>query len=308
MSDLVKTNDYEVVQKELQKRGFDQNKIAREISFACQIINGNPKLQDTTIKSRLGAVISIANIGLTLNPVAKEAYLIPRWKQEGSECVVEPSYIGFIKLLTDSGSITSIICNPVYENDKIEISLSDNITPVIHKPELIQSKRGELIGCYAVATLHNGNRQAEWIDVQGLNDIRERSETYKAHKAGKVKTCTWVSDYVEMCRKTVVRRIYKYLPRTEQMERVDEAVKIQNGDFEPSEEQKEYCLILAEKCHYTDDEVKQLQIDMLDMDSDDISKKIEQLKSLSNEINSDVHNVPNPSQKQINNHIKKLSE
>jgi len=75
---------------------------------------------------------------------------------------------------------------------------------------------------------------------EDIDEIKTRSETYKAYLEGKIKSCTWVSDYGEMARKTVIKRIYKYLPRTERMEKIDEAIKHDNSDFGASDAQVYY--------------------------------------------------------------------
>lgn len=233
MNNQLTTQTFEPVMNTMAELGMDVVQIKKEISFAIQHFNKNPKLLDTTHESRLAAVVNIANIGLTLNPVAKEAYLIPRWNKviKGMECVLEPGYVGLVKLLTDAGSVISIVTNVVCENDMYVLDLADNQKPVTHRPELIKAKRGKIIGCYSLATLPDASKQVEWIDIDELYKIRGRSETYNAFKDGKISTCTWVTDETEMMRKTVVKRIYKYLPRTDRMSKIDEAIGLDNTSY-----------------------------------------------------------------------------
>ena len=230
------------IEKAMQEAGFAPEVVKREISFAIQAINKSSQLQKCHKDSLLQAVLNISNIGLTLNPAAKEAYLIPRYNGflKVMEAVLEPGYVGLTKLLTDAGSVKSMLCQVVYEKDEFAIDLANNTNPVIHKPKLKKSERGEIIGFYALATLIDGTRQVEFMDAEEINGIRERSETYKAFKEQKIKSCTWVTDYSEMGRKTVIKRIYKYLPRTERMEKVDRAIEIDNQDFAISDAQANY--------------------------------------------------------------------
>lgn len=233
MNNQLTTQTFEPAINRMAELGMDVVQIKKEISFAIQHFNKNPKLLDTLPESRLAAVVNIANIGLTLNPVAKEAYLIPRWNKvmKGMECVLEPGYVGLVKLLTDAGSVVSVATNVVYENDLFKLDLADNQKPVTHEPELVKAKRGKIIGCYSLATLPDRSKQVEWVDVDELFKIRGRSETYSAYKDGKISTCTWVTDESEMMRKTVVKRIYKYLPRTDRMNKVDEAIGLDNTSY-----------------------------------------------------------------------------
>lgn len=234
MNNQLSTETFNPVVQQMQELGMDIVQIKKEISFAIQHFNKNPKLLETSLDSRLAAVVNIANIGLTLNPVAKEAYLIPRYNKviRGVECTLEPGYVGLVKLLTDAGSVNSIVTNVVYENDKeFTINLADNVMPVVHRPELVKAKKGSVIGCYSLATLPDGTKQVEWMDIDELWRIRGRSETYGAFLAGKITSCVWATDETEMMRKTVVKRIYKYLPRTERMAKVDEAIGLDNSSY-----------------------------------------------------------------------------
>ncbi|TIW78978.1 MAG: hypothetical protein E5V53_20830, partial [Mesorhizobium sp.] len=52
----------------------------------------------------------------------------------------------------------------------------------------------------------------EVMTVEDVNRIRDRSDAWRAHKAGKIKSTPWATDWSEMARKTVFRRLSKYLP------------------------------------------------------------------------------------------------
>lgn len=238
----ITTTFFQAIEPRMKEAGFSPEKVRQELSFALQHINKSKQLKECTPESLLTAVLNISNIGLSLNPASKESYLIPRWNTGAKifEAALEPSYVGLVKLLTDCGSVISMLCQLVYSGDQFEIDLANNLNPVLHKRELVKSKRGELIGCYALATLPDKTRQVEYMDIEEINAIRERSETYKAYVAKKIFSCTWVSDYGEMCRKTVIKRIYKYLPRTERMMYVDNAVNTDNRDYMASDDQISY--------------------------------------------------------------------
>lgn len=226
-------SDFKDVQDRMRKLGLPSNIIMREVSFALQIINNSKDLAQCSKESILSAVTNIANIGLTLNPAAKEAYLISRWnnKKNCKEAALEPSYVGLQKLVMENSGVSSIVTHVVYENDEFSIDLANTHKPVTHKPCLIKNKRGAMIGAYSVASLQNGDHQPEWMDIDTIYEIRARSEGYKAYIDGKIKTCVWVSDESEMCRKTVIKRIVKYLPRTGATEKLDEAIQIDNQDY-----------------------------------------------------------------------------
>lgn len=239
---IVTPKTFEAIEPKMIAAGFSIETVKREISFAVQAINKSKSLQGCSAESKMMAVLNISNIGLTLNPASKEAYLIPRYNSltRQMEAILEPGYVGLVKLLTDAGSVKSMVCQLVYQGDKFEIDLANNLNPVRHQPNLSRKERGEIIGAYALGTLFDNTRQVEYMSVEEINEIRERSETFKAFNEGKIKSCTWVSDYGEMARKTVIKRIYKYLPRTEKMLAVDKAVEMDNVDYTASDAQINY--------------------------------------------------------------------
>ena len=216
---------------------MDKETIAKECNFAMQAFNKNSYLNGTTLASKQQAILNVAQIGLTLNPVLRLAYLVPRYSNGNTECFLEPSYQGIVKLITDTGSAKSVIAYPVYKGDffKVELGTSVNLT---HHPEFLGNM--ELTHVYAVATLHDGSKQIEVMNAEDVNRIRESSESYKAFKDGKVKSCVWEAHYSEMARKTVIKRLCKYLPKTEMWDKLAAAIDLDNSDYAASDDQVSY--------------------------------------------------------------------
>jgi len=213
----------------------DEETFAKECSFALQHLTKNPYLQKATPNSLLTSVLNIAQVGLTLNPVQKLAYLVPRYINGNVECCLEPSYQGLVKLLTDSGSANNVYAHLVYSEDNFEQILGTE-NEIIHKPKL--GKRGEVVGVYAVAVLANGSKQVEVMDISEINEIRDSSESYKAFKAGKAKSAIWETWFDEMARKTVIKRLVKYLPKSN-YDKIAKAIDLTNDDFQASYNQLE---------------------------------------------------------------------
>ena len=211
----------------------DEKTFARECSFALQAINKSPQLQKCTQQSIQAAVLNVAQVNLTLNPINPQAYLIPRWnnKLKVVECVLEPSYQGFVKLITDTKSVVSVYSYCVFEGDEFEVVLGTS-TEVVHKP---QFKTTNIEKVYAVGILPDGTKQIEVMTIEGCHQIRETSDSYKAYikfKAqGKKIPCIWVTHEDAMCRKTVIKRLCKYLPKTDQWEYVNKAIELDNTDY-----------------------------------------------------------------------------
>jgi recombination protein RecT len=289
----------QIIQTKMRVVGVDSETIAKECSFALQAISKSKQLQDATIESKQSAILNIVQVGLTLNPVMKLAYLVPRWSREGTLCCLEPSYQGLVKLLTDTGSIETINAQLVYENDKFEYLPSDFERPIIHESNPFQN-RGQIIGVYAVAKLTSGACQAETMSIEQLHEIRELSESYKAFKAGKVKSCVWVEHEGEMYRKTIIRRIAKYLPKSDKFTKVAAAIDLDEQDFRPSESQKHYARELLEGSDVSEKmEVRHYEFTIENGSIKDLTQVIDELKERQrdsgrygmNEINKIVENI-----------------
>ena len=202
----------------------------KEKSYAVQIFQKNPYLQKATYNSVVNAMVNVANIGLTLNPALKLAYLVPRYNGQtrSLEVCLEPSYQGLVKLITDTGSARSVYCHIVYEGDEFNLSLGTN-QEIEHKPKFPRGT--DIKAVYAIAVLADSSKQIEVMDINEVNNIRSRSESYKQWEKDNKKRGVWIQDYGEMCRKTVIRRLCKYLPKTEQWNKLSEAIKLDESDY-----------------------------------------------------------------------------
>ncbi len=290
MSDIQKlTIDHmEVVRPLMLKMGFSESKFIKEVGFVAQLWN-NPKssyLRRSTKDSLNVAVLSIAQTGLTLNPVSKQAYLIPRsTKDEKGNYIVqahlEPSYIGMMKLLTDAGQVKNIQTNLVYEGDEFDVSLGLE-TQIKHKPYYITKKlKGKIIGVYAVANIQGGLQQFEYMTTQEIEDIRATSESYKAYLKKPSLPCIWNTYEGEMFRKTVIKRIAKHLPRSEQY---DQANALTNTDFEMSNHQLSMIESLLQTTNLMQHEKDKIENDLFSMSHSGAQQTIQYLKE--NQLNA----------------------
>jgi len=196
----------------------------KEGAFALQILKNNSflyKIAHDNPASLAEAVVNVALTGLTLNPVLSLAYLVPR---AGKVCL-QPSYMGLCKILTDTGSAKNIYAYVVYKNDLFEMVLGTNPN-IIHKPAM--DDRGERIGVYACAVLADGSKQFEYMDKKEVDKIMSKSEAVKASKYS-----SWTDWWDEMARAKVIRRLYKYIPKTEMGTELQNVIELTNDiDFE----------------------------------------------------------------------------
>ena len=169
----------------------------RLLRIAMTSVQKTPKLLDCTPQSLIGAVMQAAQLGLEPDGVLGQAYLVP-YK---ATCQLIPGYKGLLKLARNSGELSTIQAHSVHANDKFDFGYG--LEPFLqHTPAL--SNPGEVIAFYAVARLKDGGYQFEVMSKHQVDATRARS---MAANNG-----PWVTDYEEMGKKTVIRRLCKMLP------------------------------------------------------------------------------------------------
>ncbi|HEM7843687.1 TPA: recombinase RecT [Burkholderia multivorans] len=188
----------------------------RMLKIALGALRTTPKLMECTVESLMGAVVQCSQLGLEPNTPLGHAYLIPfeKKKKVGGEWVTEKvetqiviGYKGLIDLARRSGQVVSIAAHAVYEHDHFDYAFGLD-EKLEHKPAM--SARGRVIAFYAVAKLVGGGHAFEVMSAEQVNEIRDASQNYKFAR-DKEKT-VWGQHYEEMGRKTVLRRLFKYLP------------------------------------------------------------------------------------------------
>lgn len=171
----------------------------RMIRIALTELRKTPKLMDCDDKSLFGAIVQCSQLGLEPGNSLGHAYLIPY----GRECTLIIGYKGLIELARRSGQIISISAREVHEKDKFVIKYGLNEV-LEHEPNF--KERGEVIGFYAIAQLKDGGHQFEYMTLEDIEKTRESSKSSKGAMS------PWINFYNEMGKKTVVRRLFKYLP------------------------------------------------------------------------------------------------
>jgi len=184
-------------------------------------VRKTPALGKCDQASFLGAIMQCAQLGLEPGSALGHAYLLPfeNRKKDITEVQFILGYRGMIDLSRRSGQILSIEARAVYSADKFHVSLGLN-PDLTHEPDWEAEDRGPLRFVYAVAKLRDGGTQFEVMSRSDVEKVRQKS---RAGQSG-----PWVDHYEEMAKKTVIRRLFKYLPMSiemagavEQDERID---------------------------------------------------------------------------------------
>ncbi len=191
----------------------------REAGFAIQILTNNPYLMKCDPNSVKDSVVNVALTGITLNPALKYAYLVPRKVKGDLKCILDISYMGMIKILTDAGAVKNVDAGVIYSNDKYDFRRGSD--PYFkHQPAL--SNRGEKIGAYAIAFLRDGGFQFEILGREEIEKVRATSESYKNEEGRKFSP--WETWEDEMWKKTALKRLFKLLPKTNFSEQLIAAI------------------------------------------------------------------------------------
>lgn len=191
----------------------------REAEFALQTLYSNDYAMKIAMQNRasvIAAVVNIAAIGISLNPAKRQAYLVPR---DGKICL-DISYMGLMDLAIDSGSIRWGQAELVYESDVFELVGVDK--EPVHKRAPFARDRGQVVGVYVVVKTVDGDYLTDTMSREEIDGIMARSQSVKSGKSS-----PWKTDWGEMAKKTVVKRAYKYWPKTE---RLDTAIHHLNTD------------------------------------------------------------------------------
>ena len=183
-------------------------------------LSANPQLAQTTQNSFLGAMMTAAQLGMEPNTPLGQAYLIPFRNKGVLECQFQLGYKGLIDLAYRSGEVTTIQAQVVYENDKFEYALG--LEPQLkHIPAM--SNRGEPIYFYAVFKTKDGGFGFE---VMSVEDVKLHAQKYS--KSFNSAYSPWKTNFEEMAKKTVLKKVLKYAPMKTDFARglsADETIK-----------------------------------------------------------------------------------
>jgi recombination protein RecT len=174
-----------------------------------------PKLAECTPGSVLGAVFTLAQIGLEPGPLGL-AYLEPRRNHGVMEARPGIMYRGFLELASRSGRLASIVAQTVHKNDRFKYNLGT--AEVWHDFDL-EEDRGPSIGYYARATFSvNGLPGGAALKVMGKSEVKRYREFSQSFKRG---AGPWVDEdsvqFDAQALKTVLLRLEPFLPKSSEL-------------------------------------------------------------------------------------------
>jgi recombination protein RecT len=190
-------------------RHLSPERMLRVLALA---VNKTPKLAEANMMGLLAAMLGLASLGLEPNTPLGHAFLIPfNNRRKGTvEVQVVIGYPGLIDLARRSGELKAIHADVVYKGDEFEF-LYGTEQYLKHRPA---AHRGtEPLYAYADAHLKDGSTAFEVMAWSEVMAIRNASQGYLRDR----ENSPWAKHEAEMAKKTAVRRLIKWLPRSVEM-------------------------------------------------------------------------------------------
>lgn len=181
------------------------------VMVAYTSVQRNPSLLESSYESVLGSVMSAAQLGLTVDPVAGQAYLVPFKVKGQMVCQLVVGYRGLRDLAFRSKMVRDLTAEVVREHDTFSFELGSH-SDITHKITKKFSQRGEVTHVYSVIHLTTGGVKMEVMDFEQVELVRQRAPS------GNSGFSPWKSDWDEMGKKTVLRRALKHVPASGERE------------------------------------------------------------------------------------------
>jgi recombination protein RecT len=154
--------------------------------------------------SLMAALFQSAQCHLPIGDGTQRACLV----RYGREVQFQTMYQGLIDIAYRSGQIKDICAEVVYEEDEFEFELGTKAR-IVHRPKFGGDKdMTKYLGCYAIAHTLQGGIVVELMDRKQIEGIKARSKAFQRGSG------PWCTDEPEMCKKTVLRRLCKKLPKS----------------------------------------------------------------------------------------------
>ena len=193
------------VLRRIAPKGADVDKI---VSLAMFEAAKNERLLQCSPQSVYMALAKACQLNLVAGGVLHRAHMVPIWnsKRRTHEAELWIDYTGLMELVRRSGEIANFVARVVHEGEDFQhyFDLEDGEV-LQHRPNY-DGDVGAPKLAYAVCFFKDGQRQVEVMRKDQIEKIRDNS---RSGGSGPWKTHT-----EEMWRKTVIRRICKYLPLT----------------------------------------------------------------------------------------------
>lgn len=175
----------------------------------------NPRLNECEPASVFACVVQASQLGLRPNMLG-ECYLIPYKDHKSGKmiCQLQIGYQGLLELVRRSGLVEGVSIYLVREKDTYEVKFGTE-AGIRHEP-FLDGDPGEVKFGYGVARMKGGGLHVEVMSRSDIERIRDRSQNVRTAKRYDKET-PWDTDFDEMARKTIARRLCKWLPKSPEL-------------------------------------------------------------------------------------------
>jgi recombination protein RecT len=192
--------------------GGDKTQVGRFQDSLLMQMSKNPKIAECTVTSILECAFNIALCGLI--PDGRNAHLIPfnNKRAKTVTCTLIIDYKGYVDQILNNHDYIDIKAIVVYENEVFELEFGE---VKVHKQIIDPTKRGKVIGAYSMVKHLSGIPLFCFMTIKEIYDIRDNSQGYKSAVQYE-NDCIWMTNEMEMVKKTLIRRHQKTLKLTSQ--------------------------------------------------------------------------------------------
>jgi recombination protein RecT len=177
-------------------------------------------LRKATLLSLIQAVKDAASLGLEPTGLTGEAWILAY----GDQAVLIPGWRGYLKRIRNSGVIKGVTTDVYYRNDHFDWGRNTALgfwyehhpaqTDIDPETGQVLVSRGDYKGAFASVTFTNDFNDGEVMSVPEIN--RQRDTYSQASRGGR--KSPWDTEWGEMARKTVLKRLCKRLPQSANIE------------------------------------------------------------------------------------------
>lgn len=226
-------NPYDALKRQLESSKVEflpllgtPGNVDRFIRVVLNAVLATPDLLNANRRTLISACMRAAQDGLM--PDGREAVLNiyntkvskrgepDRWEKAAQYL---PMVGGLVKKLYDSGEVTYIDAACVYQADRFTFKRGED--PKLEHEPTMDSDPGPVVAAYCVVKLKNGEIKREVMPRRDIDKVRGAS---KSGDKG-----PWADWFDQQAIKSVIKRIYKQMPKADAFERVMESDNLASG-------------------------------------------------------------------------------
>jgi recombination protein RecT len=210
---IAETRAMEAAFADAVAQGLSPQTLVRD---AITAIRTTPKLAECTSESFFGALMTAAQLGLRPNVATLgHGWVLPRWngRKQVNEASWQLGYQGMVELGYRSRLVEKITAHTIYDGEHHRIQWGTNDV-LEHEPLQDPRQRGPMLWHYAVVWLKTGG--VIWNAITEA-EAQQTMRGYAAKDRNGNVVGPWVANYLPMARKTALRGLWRYMPKTPEL-------------------------------------------------------------------------------------------